>query len=172
MKPKKNIKNIILTKQKLFNLPKNKLASENFSFFINERSTSLEKLYNSDNNIFIKKNKGNFSTSMENLHYSNLIHNIKNTLHYLRNQKNYEKKKQLSISPKNYLNPNVRSIHLNAINFYINSNSNFFEKFNNFLKLIMKTELEIEQEKINFVSKININFKIIYKCNSSFSKKL
>ena len=91
-----------------------------------------------------------------------LINNLKKTIHFLKNKRQFENNSKYDISPKNFFNPKVKSYQISEIDLYINTNQKFYERFNNLMKLIMKLEMEIEKEKINFVKNSEITFKEIY----------
>ena len=119
----------------------------------------IEK-YNINN---INKNNNAFSSRLNNnFQKSEIINNIKRIINLLRNTKYNKFNSKYDIYPQNNLNPNIKSYKITEIDFYINSNQNFFEKFNNYLKLITESEAEIEKEKINFVKNKEIPFTLIY----------
>ena len=128
-----------------------------------KKYNSQQKDYNFNLNLIRSQdlNKNIFG-SINNIHNSDIINNIKSAIYMLRNKKHIEGNKRYNISPKNYFNPNVKSERVTEIDYYINSNHNFFEKFNNLLKLIMRLELEIEKEKINFIKDLKVPFRKIY----------
>ena len=123
-----------------------------------------QKKKNNLNNDYLNKqdiNKNIFS-SINNLNNSDIINDLKSIIFFLRNKKYMEGNKKYYLSPKNHFNPKVKSYRVTEINSYINSNQNFFTKFNNLLKLIIRIESEIEKEKINFVKNLKVPFREIY----------
>ena len=121
---------------------------------------SQPKLNDYDTN---NKNKNvSFTRLNRNFKKSEIINNIKSTINLLRNKKTNQLNSGYDIYPQNNLNPNIKSYKITEIDFYINSNQNFFDKFNTLLKLITQSEAEIEKEKINFVKNNEIPFDLIY----------
>ena len=122
----------------------------------------------SQDNIFntnINRNQEssqNFYSTLKNNRKMDIINNLKNLIFLLKNKKSSERKQNSEICPKNYYNPNVKTYRITEIDFYINTNQNFFEKFNGFLKLIMQVETQIENQKIYFFKNLKIFFKGIY----------
>ena len=123
-----------------------------------KKYNSQPKLYNSDiNNLH-----DNFSISRNGKYNSDIINNIKRMIYLLKNKKSNEKNIRCDIFPQNHFNPNLKTSRIAEINKYLNSNKNNFDIFNNLLKLIMQSEMEIEKEKINFVKNVDISFYSIY----------
>lgn len=117
-------------------------------------TNTLKKI---NNNIFEDKNRNKNKTF-------NIINNLRNKISFLQEKKNIEENPNYKIYPQNYLNPNIKSYNNNFMNSYYNSNINYYdiEKFNNFLRLIMFKEEEIENEKINFMNNTNLNFEDVF----------
>ena len=117
-------------------------------------TNTLKKI---NNNIFEDKNRNKNKTF-------NIINNLRNKISFLQEKKNIEENPNYKIYPQNYLNPNIKSYNNNFMNSYYNSNINYndIEKFNNFLRLIMFKEEEIENEKINFMNNTNLNFEDVF----------
>lgn len=117
-------------------------------------TNTLKKI---NNNIFEDKKRNKNNTF-------NIINNLRNKISFLQEKKNIEENPNYRIYPQNYLNPNIKSYNNNFMNSYYNSNINYYdiEKFNNFLRLIMFKEEEIENEKINFMNNTNLNFEDVF----------
>ena len=128
-----------------------------------KNSHSYEKNDNS-NNFFIKNQNfyKNLSSSINNIHNLDIINNLKNAIHSLRNKKYFEENKNYDICLKNNFNPKVKTYRVLEINSFIYTNQDFLENFNNLLKLIMENEMEIEKEKIDFFKKVEATFDEIY----------
>ena len=97
---------------------------------------------------------------------SPLIYTLRSKLSYLKNKKNMEENPYYKVYPKNLLSPKIKSYYINILDAYLNPKSNSIsldiEKFNNFLKLVMHKEIEIEKEKINFMKSTDLNFDEIF----------
>ena len=143
----------------------NKKYITNYPFKMENKKFYSQKKENNLNNNFSNKkqdlNKNIFS-SINSLQNSGIINDLKSIIYFLRNKQYLEGNKRYDVSPKNYFNPKVKSYRVTEIDYYIHSNQNFFEKFNNLLKLTMNIESEIEKEKINFVKNLKVPFEEIY----------
>ena len=117
----------------------------------NYKSPRNKKMYG---NIFEENKKNN----------SELIYTLKNKISFLQNKKNMEKNPYFRIYPQNFLSPNIKSYYNNIIDSCFNSYSKIYDidKFNILLKLIMEKEIEIENEKINFIKSTYLNFEDIF----------
>ena len=97
---------------------------------------------------------------------SPLIYTLRSKLSYLKNQKNMEENPYYKVYPKNILSPKINSFYVNILDSCLNPESDSIafdiEKFNNFLKLIMHKEIEIEKEKINFMKSTDLIFDDIF----------
>ena len=145
------------------NYPKNEI-NENI-LMKSQPEVNLRK-YNSLTNIFEENKKNNYNFN------SPLIYTLRSKLSILKNRKKIEENPYYKIYPKNFLSPKMKSNYINILDKCFNSykdrnnictNNTFdIENFNNFLKLIMKKEIEIEKEKINFIKNTNYNFDEIF----------
>ena len=117
--------------------------------------------YNSYKNIFEENKKSSYN--------SPLIYTLKTKLSILKNNKRMKESPYYKIYPKNILSPKIKSHYINIVDSYFNSNKNKInnnnfdtENFNSILKFIMKKEIEIEKEKINYMKNTNYNFNEIF----------
>ena len=97
---------------------------------------------------------------------SPLIYTLRSKLSYLKNKKNLEENPYYKVYPKNILSPRIKSHYINILDSCFNPKSDSIafdtEKFNNFLKIIMHKEIEIEKEKINFLKSTDLAFDDIF----------
>ena len=151
--------NILLKSQPLFNsqsyLDYN-FNSNDFNNNSNYKTLRHERIYGK--NIIDENKKIRYN--------SPLIYTLRTKLSYLKNKKNMEENPYYKVYPKNLLSPRIKSYYINIIDSCFNPKSDSIaldiEKFNNFLKLVMQKEIEIEKEKINFMKSTDLNFDDIF----------